>query len=294
VIIAIFTQVRRFKTPGVQQEASQPFALIAPLSLSGYFRTKDIFDYLLAAILLLPCALLMAACICVVRLTSRGPALYAQRRVGRNGRIFRLYKIRSMTHDAEARSGPAWTQHADPRITRVGRVLRKFHFDELPQLFNVLRGEMSLVGPRPERPEFVEILCRQIPDYSNRLAVKPGITGIAQLNLPPDSDLDSVRRKVILDVEYIRTASLWLDLRLLLCTAMRIAKLPVIGVMGVGRTVKLPEKEAKTSASQIVGTIVTVRQFQRQLEINAANGNGGKLLRHKIRDREKCKKRRSI
>ena len=129
----------------------------------------------------------------LVRLTSRGPGIYKQARVGKDGRKFMMYKIRTMRQDAEAASGPMWTQAHDPRVTFLGRVLRKLHLDELPQLFNVLKGEMSLVGPRPERPEFVRVLAEAIPGYRNRLAVRPGVTGLAQVNLPPDTDIASVR-----------------------------------------------------------------------------------------------------
>ena len=145
-----------------------------------------------------------------------------------------------MVHNAEARTGPVWTQAQDSRITRLGRVMRKFHLDEFPQLFNVLKGEMSLVGPRPERPEFVEVLVKQIPDYSNRVVVCPGITGLAQLNLPPDSDLKSVRCKLVLDLEYVERASLFLDICLLFCTLLRIFKLPALRVLGLQRKVVLP------------------------------------------------------
>ena len=125
----------------------------------------------------------------------------------------------------------------------MGRVLRKLHLDELPQLFNVLRGEMSLVGPRPERPEFVCVLADAVPGYRNRLAVRPGVTGLAQINLPPDTDITSVQRKVILDCEYIERAGLWLDIRLLLCTSLRIFKLPerwLHSLLGLGRAVNIP------------------------------------------------------
>ena len=116
-----------------------------------------------------------------------------------------MYKIRTMRHDAESGTGPVWTQTTrDPRITAIGRVLRQFHLDELPQLLNVVKGEMSVIGPRPERPEFVHVLAESIPGYLKRLVVRPGMTGLAQLNLPPDSDLNSVRRKLALDCEYIR------------------------------------------------------------------------------------------
>ena len=186
--------------------------------------------------------------------------------MGRHGEKFCLYKIRTMTADAETRTGPAWAQAADPRITPIGGLLRKVHLDELPQLFNVVKGEMSLVGPRPERPEFVEILQRQVADYGNRLAVRPGVTGLAQLNLPPDSDLDSVRRKVILDIEYIQTAGPWMDLRLIACTALRFLKLPVLRVFGLHRSVMLPHKEADNPAVAASQSIVTLQQIQQKIK----------------------------
>jgi hypothetical protein len=197
-----------------------------------------------------------------------------------------------MKQNAENKTGPAWTQSADPRVTPLGHFLRKFHLDELPQLFNVLRGEMSLVGPRPERPEFVEILSRQSPEYSNRLVVKPGITGLAQLNLPPDSDLDSVRRKVVLDIEYIQTAGIWLDMKLIFCTALRFTKLPVLGFWGLLRTVNLPTQKTENPLAAPAETVVTLKQIRRQVETTHANGNGDgiKLYRAKNHNRHKCKK----
>jgi hypothetical protein len=125
-------------------------------------------------------------------------------------------------------------------MTRVGRILRKLHLDELPQLWNVLKGEMSLVGPRPERPEFTHRLATDIPQYLDRLAVLPGITGLAQINLPPDTDLDSVRRKLVLDLQYIETCGPLLDLKLLACTTCRAVGLPghfVARLIGVRRKV---------------------------------------------------------
>jgi hypothetical protein len=133
-----------------------------------------------------------------------------------------MYKIRTMRNDAEAATGPVWARAGDPRVTPLGRVLRKLHLDEFPQLFNVLRGEMALIGPRPERPEFSQHLTLKIPHYQERLTVLPGITGLAQINLPPDTDLDSVRRKLTLDLEYIATARFLLDLRMFMCTAVRL------------------------------------------------------------------------
>lgn len=156
----------------------------------------------------------------VVRLTSTGPGFYSQLRVGRNGRNYRLYKIRTMHHNCEAVSGAAWSSKGDARVTRVGRILRKLHIDELPQLLNVLRGEMSLVGPRPERPEFVGLLSEVIPGYTERLAVRPGVTGLAQIQLPPDTEIESVRNKLVLDRCYIHKSGLWLDLRILMGTGI--------------------------------------------------------------------------
>src|SRR5206468_10815773 len=135
----------------------------------------------------------------LVRATSRGPAIFKQVRLGRGGRPYALYKIRSMAHDCERLTGPRWATAKDPRVTPLGRFLRRSHLDELPQLWNVIRGEMSLVGPRPERPEFVARLERQVPGYRERLGILPGITGLAQVQLPPDEDLDHVRRKVACD-----------------------------------------------------------------------------------------------
>ena len=163
----------------------------------------------------------------IVRMTSRGPGLYRQVRVGKDGKIFVMYKVRSMVVDAEVGTGPVWTQGTnDPRITRIGWLLRKSHLDELPQLLNVVRGEMSLFGPRPERPELVHVLAESIPDYWNRLSVRPGITGLAQINLPPDTDIESVRRKLSLDLEYIRTASLSMEIRMFIWTGLRLVGIP--------------------------------------------------------------------
>ncbi len=194
-----------------------------PFTVAAYFGWHQILHRVAAALLLVPAVPLILALVALVRWTSKGPGIYSQTRVGRNARSFRMLKIRTMRIDAEAVSGPVWTASlGDPRITRLGRVLRRLHLDEFPQLWNVVKGEMALVGPRPERPEFVDDLVCQIPGYLDRLCVLPGITGLAQLNLPSDSDLDSVRRKLIVDVDYIRNGTLGLDLRILLCTLLRL------------------------------------------------------------------------
>jgi lipopolysaccharide/colanic/teichoic acid biosynthesis glycosyltransferase len=164
----------------------------------------------------------VAACVLLVRMTSRGPAIYTQTRVGRDGRVFTLYKIRTMYHNCEKQTGPRWSPPNDPRITPLGRVLRKLHLDELPQLWNVLRGDMSLIGPRPERPEIVKRLRESVPGYDRRHSVKPGITGYAQIHLPPDTCLRSVKNKLVYDLFYIRHRSSWLELYILAATSLKL------------------------------------------------------------------------
>lgn len=210
-----------------------------------YFAFSARVNQLAALILLIPGLPIMFFLIILVHITSPGPAIYKQRRVGKDGKVFNLMKIRTMLKDAEAKTGPVWTAKNDPRITRLGRILRPLHLDELPQLFNVLMGQMALIGPRPERPEFTAILEKKIPGYMYRTSVLPGITGLAQINLPPDSDLDSVRRKLVLDSEYINNANLMMDLRIFFCTSLRIIGLPgksCARVAGIAREdVEIPE-----------------------------------------------------
>ncbi len=208
-------------------QTAGPRASAAPQTpVAGYFRWKGILDCVAAAILLVPGIPIIIAVAALVRLTSRGKSIYAQERVGKDGRTFTMYKIRTMVCDAESHCGAVWTQPGDPRITSLGRALRRLHLDEFPQLVNVLKGDMSLIGPRPERPEFVEILAQEIDGYCDRLLVRPGITGLAQINLPPDTDLESVRRKLVLDLEYIQHASMAVDVRMFLCTLVRLCGLP--------------------------------------------------------------------
>ncbi len=194
------------------------------IALSPYHTYKRWFDTTTAVLLLIPGIPIILLLMLLVKSTSKGPAIYSQVRVGKRGKLFTMYKIRTMRADAEADTGAVWAVKKDPRTTVLGMVLRRLHLDELPQLFNVLRGEMALVGPRPERPEFVEILDKKIEGYSLRLLVVPGVTGYAQLNLPADRELNDVRRKLTLDTEYIENASLWFDLRLILGTGCRLFK----------------------------------------------------------------------
>ena len=153
-----------------------------------------------------------------IRIESPGSPIYRQRRVGQNGRVFRMYKFRTMRHDAEAGTGPVWAQANDPRYTPIGRWLRKTRLDEVPQFWNVLKGEMSLVGPRPERPFFVEKLSQEIPLYNRRHRVKPGITGWAQVKWKYDTSLEDVRQKVKYDLFYIENVSLRMDFKILFRT----------------------------------------------------------------------------
>jgi len=163
---------------------------------------------LTAVVLLAPLMLVVAV---LIKLTSRGPVLYRQMRVGLNGKPFVLYKFRSMRQDAEADTGAVWAAKDDPRVTPLGRWLRRLRIDEVPQLFNVLRGEMAIVGPRPERPEFVKTLTEKLPFYQQRHSVRPGITGWAQINHKYTDTLEDTLIKLEYDLYYIKNMSLALD-----------------------------------------------------------------------------------
>ena len=178
-------------------------------------RTVDIIGSVAGLLCLSPLILLTAL---LIKLTSKGPILYSQVRVGKNGRHFNIYKFRTMKVDAEKHTGPVWATKNDNRLTPIGGILRKSRIDEIPQFVNVLRGDMSLVGPRPERPMFVEQLKSQICDYEKRLNVKPGITGLAQVWHRYDETLEDVRKKIKYDILYIKKACFWTDIRILLRT----------------------------------------------------------------------------
>ncbi len=184
------------------------------LSFSQLF-FKRIFDLVVAALLTVPAVIIIFPLIAIIKITSPGPAIFAQERVGFNNRHFTLYKLRSMVVEAEEASGPVLAEENDDRVTRVGRFLRKTRLDELPQLFNVLRGDLSIVGPRPERPFFVEKFAEQMPDYNLRHLVKPGITGLAQV---AGYYSTNTHDKLRYDLYYVTDYSLYLDLRILLLT----------------------------------------------------------------------------
>jgi exopolysaccharide biosynthesis polyprenyl glycosylphosphotransferase len=180
-------------------------------------RAIDLIGAILLAIVLAIPMLLIAV---LIKLTSRGPAMYWQERTGLNGRPFVMYKFRTMRVDAEEHSGPVWAKRGDPRRTWIGVLLRRSSLDELPQLINVLKGEMSLVGPRPERPFFVQSFSEQMPDYNRRHQVLPGITGWAQINgWRGDS---SIEKRLECDLYYVDNWSVWLNLRILLLTPLRV------------------------------------------------------------------------
>ncbi|MCA1749881.1 MAG: exopolysaccharide biosynthesis polyprenyl glycosylphosphotransferase, partial [Sphingomonadales bacterium] len=179
---------------------------------------KRLFDILASAILLaltLPVILLTAL---LVRLESKGPAFFRQKRVGLYGQEFELIKLRSMHEDAEAEGEPVWAQKDDPRVTRIGRIIRQLRIDELPQAWTVLKGEMSFVGPRPERKHFVDDLTTKMPFYAERHMVKPGITGWAQINYPYGASLEDSRHKLEFDLYYAKNYTPFLDLLIILQT----------------------------------------------------------------------------
>ncbi|TWT33787.1 UDP-glucose:undecaprenyl-phosphate glucose-1-phosphate transferase [Posidoniimonas corsicana] len=187
-----------------------------------YALRKRPFVRVIGVVIGVPLAPIVLLLVLLVRLTSSGPGLYRQRRVGLHGEEFTIYKIRSMRQDAETLSGPVWAAKKDARVTPLGRFLRYSHLDELPQILNVIRGDMDFVGPRPERPEIVEDLVPLVDGYQNRHVVLPGITGLAQVNLEPDQEIECVRKKVAADLHYIENASLYYDLRLLSATILRV------------------------------------------------------------------------
>lgn len=154
----------------------------------------------------------------IVKSNSPGPIIYKQDRVGINNRIFTMYKIRTMRANAESRTGPVWSKRNDPRVVPFGAFLRMSHIDELPQLFNVLKGEMSLVGPRPERPEIVKRFKDAFPKYADRVTVKPGITGYAQIRHKYDEHIDDVRTKLKYELFYIKKICFLVDMSILLET----------------------------------------------------------------------------
>jgi exopolysaccharide biosynthesis polyprenyl glycosylphosphotransferase len=207
----------------IDEIAGIPVIRIRGLRLSGFGlfvkRSSDIVFTLIILTFILPFLIMLAI---LIKLDSPGPIFYMQKRVGLDGKEFWMYKFRSMRTGAEEREGPAWSQDEDPRVTRLGFILRKLSIDELPQIFNVISGEMSLVGPRPERPFFVEQFEKDVPRYMQRHRVKAGMTGWAQVNgLRGDT---SIEERVQYDLYYIENWSFWFDIKIMILTAVDILK----------------------------------------------------------------------
>jgi sugar transferase (PEP-CTERM system associated) len=187
--------------------------------------TKRTIDIAVSVIGLLAASPLLLLCAIAIRLDSPGPVFFTQERVGKNGKPFRIRKLRSMRNGAESESGPVWAQSSDDRVTRVGKFLRKTRLDEVPQLWNVLKGEMSLVGPRPERPEFVESLSARYPYFALRASLKPGITGWAQIQRGYVNEVEGFEEKLALDMYYMKYRSTLMDLLILWKTARTVVTL---------------------------------------------------------------------
>lgn len=209
----------------VEKVENSPFLKIIfhPLSAWDRFlkRMIDIFISVVSLVLLFPILALLAL---FIKIDTPGPVFHKQDRVGLRGKKFTLVKFRSMVCDAEKLTGPVWAEKNDRRTTRIGRIMRPYRLDELPQIINVLKGEMSFVGPRPERPAFVERFRKTIPLYGLRLTVNPGITGWAQVKHAYDQSFDDVRKKLSFDLEYINNMSIHLDLKIFLKTVLTVMK----------------------------------------------------------------------
>ncbi len=213
--IRLFTSLYEEHTGRIpMMHLAEGWEISQPVRRSGYAPVKRFID-VSVTIVFAPLWLLVAAVVWViVKLDSPGAAIYRQERVGRNNRLFTLYKFRTMVNDAE-QDGPRFAEVNDPRITRVGKFLRKSRFDEVPQLWNVIRGDLSLVGPRPERPMFVEMFEESIPFYASRHLIRPGVTGWAQVNYGyADDEADTVE-KLTYDLYYVKNSTVWLDLHIL-------------------------------------------------------------------------------
>jgi lipopolysaccharide/colanic/teichoic acid biosynthesis glycosyltransferase len=184
--------------------------------------SKRSLDLFISSIGVLAFLLILPFVALVIKLSSPGPVLYRQKRTGLHGKPFHVIKFRTMRTDAEADGNPVWASADDPRLTGVGSLLRRLYIDEFPQWWNVWRGEMSVVGPRPERPELASRILEHVPEFNQRLLAKPGITGLAQVNYKYTNSVAEARNKLRLDLVYINAASLWVDLKLVVRTVRRV------------------------------------------------------------------------
>ena len=238
-----------------------------------YQEVKFGFEWVAALFMLVAASPLLLTLAALVKLTSSGPAFYAQTRLGRGGSRYRIYKLRTMCHNAEAKTGPVWASlSGDSRITPLGKLLRKTHLDELPQLINVLKGDMGLIGPRPERPEIAGQIKRRVPDYDGRLAVRPGVTGLAQMLLPADDPADAgmagVRRKLACDLLYVRQAGPLVDLRVAVVTPCHFMAEAAGSVPGpVGRFVRTAMHRVRRGLIRGYAVAAGVEQYILDLEL---------------------------
>lgn len=209
-------------TPDQAMRTARPlsYRLLSPPIETYHDGLKRVLDVSFAVVLFILALPLIALGTALVKLTSRGPVFFKQTRVGLLGREFEIVKLRTMVHNAEEGTGAVWCKANDPRVTRVGRFLRLTRIDELPQLWNVLRGDMSLVGPRPERPEFLPTLRRQVPGFDHRHRVRPGITGLAQVHFQYAASVEDAVVKTHYDLEYIREMGIWTDMKVLAKTVL--------------------------------------------------------------------------
>ena len=197
-------------------------AVLIYLARRYFDLAKEVVDILLGSIALVLSLPLLAVCALIIKLSSKGPVIYKQVRLGKDGIPFKMWKLRTMYVDAESATGPIWAKDGDPRVIPACRWMRKSHIDELPQLINVIKGEMSLVGPRPERPEIMEELKKVYPEVVERLRVRPGITGLAQIRYGYDTDVKSYKRKLEADLEYIERQRWSTELKILAATVTKI------------------------------------------------------------------------
>jgi len=188
-----------------------------------YVKIKRFIDLTASSILLIMCAPLFIIIALLVKIDSEGPVFFRQVRLGRDGNKFGMFKFRTMRENAELGTGPVWADDGDPRVTKIGYFLRKSHLDELPQLINVFRGEMSLIGPRPERPEMAELIANHVPAFKNRLNIRPGITGLAQVRYSYGASIKDAARKLKYDIIYMKRACFLLDTQIILWTVARVA-----------------------------------------------------------------------
>jgi lipopolysaccharide/colanic/teichoic acid biosynthesis glycosyltransferase len=258
---------------GLRLAGAAPALPEAPALTPGrYAAIKLCVEWLAALALLVASVPLLLILATILRSTSRGPVLYSQVRFGRSGKRFTLYKLRTMADGCEVGTGPVWSIADDPRATTFGRWLRATHLDELPQLWNVLRGEMSLIGPRPERPELAAKIERALPEFRDRLAVRPGLTGLAQMLQPADSDIHTVRRKLAHDLRYLRQMGPGLDLRIAAATVLHMA-----GLVDLGRWL-LEDGSSASSAEAVAPTPMLRLTVADSLDSGVADDGGGEDL----------------